>query len=217
MEFQLPLGTYTITELPKEGYWLSKIECGIPGQPPVIQTEPYAVVELAEVTPPDFYYCEFYNNEYASLTVVKDAIPDDPQPFDFEVDIISPANSGQAVQAAGATVQFALVDDGTAVSNTTTFTGIKSGQFAILSEGYVEGWMPLSVECVDEDGVPQDLSYGPVGAAEVASLEIDIPQQLGLEIQEDGEEYTCTFTNVAPRLELTKTVGTEDGISRDNG
>ena len=158
----------------------------------------------------------------ATLTVVKDAIPDSTQPFTFSVSQCPPPNGdlvvrtdlveGPFVQACYGGKLFELIDDGTGVSNTMTFTDGMEGWAYFVNEFYVEDWLALDGQCVDETGAVVPPAT-PFFAKEVLLEPVSDPPfymnpSVSFDVQA-GKQYTCTFTNGAPAIELTKTVGTE--------
>ncbi len=194
---QLPPGSYAVTETPKEGYYVSDIFCQSDLQfLAAVNGFPHStVVDIGEVGDA----CEFVNTKFAILTVVKDAQPDSDQEFEFfvqEPDVITPTS-------------FSLVDDGTGISNTKTFTDLLDGMYYSIYELGTDNWVPDGVACVDSNG-PVPPTY-PVGAAAADEI-IDKSSQLVASWQlmpEVGETYTCTFTNLGAQLAMTKTVTTE--------
>ena len=123
-----------------------------------------------------------------TLTIVKNAQPDDPQDFHF-------TTLGTGLSA------FDLDDDGTnanPLSNSKTFT-LAAGVPFTVSENAVSGWTVDSIQCTDaaatsvSPGVP-----GPLGA----SIFTDPLNGTFTVILRAGSNVTCTFVNV------TTTTGT---------
>ena len=112
-----------------------------------------------------------------SITIVKDAVPNDPQDFAF-------TTTGSGLSG------FSLDDDGNAtLSNTQTFSNLAPGSYSV-DEGTVAGWSLTNLVCVDPDsGTTVNLGTG------VASIDLDA-----------GENITCTYTNTKddPRISLAK-------------
>ncbi len=72
-----------------------------------------------------------------------------------------------------------------------------------VEEYATEGWLPISSQCEDETGAP--IGGGDnLGAAQFPGAWTFLYFPLTA-----GKQYTCTFTNGAPAIVLTKTVGTD--------
>ncbi len=112
--------------------------------------------------------CTFTNSPAPTGTIViaKDAIPDDPEVFNF-VGLPPPAGD------------FDLDDDpASAVPNSMTFTGVPAGSHEVV-ETIAPGWDLTGINCTDPDGgTTVDLG------GRQATIDLD-----------DGETVTCTFTN----------------------
>ncbi|MGH9893678.1 MAG: prealbumin-like fold domain-containing protein, partial [bacterium] len=102
-----------------------------------------------------------------SITVVKEAIPDDPADFEFDPSAnLQPGN-------------FLLDDDldGT-LPNQRTFDGLTAGTYTVREVNLPSGWQIADLECVgDEDG---DTTTG----GSLATINLD-----------PGEDIECTYTN----------------------
>ncbi|MGH2764430.1 MAG: prealbumin-like fold domain-containing protein, partial [Actinomycetota bacterium] len=110
--------------------------------------------------------CTFENTEEGSITIVKDALPDDPQDFGFSTTGgLSPAT-------------FSLDDDadGT-LSNTRTFTGLLPGTYGVTEGADPPGWALTDLDCTGGGGNTSD-------AGQTATIGLD-----------PGEAVTCTFEN----------------------
>ncbi len=123
------------------------------------------------------------SNEF-SVTVVKDAIPDSTQSFTVIVQI---GVMDLTVQAA-AVSEFQLVDDSTGISNTKTITALLplTETSLFIDEMDVDNWRHAGTLCRDAGGAPVDDS----------TIQANSP-------------ITCTVTNLAPAITLSKTVGTD--------
>lgn len=134
----------------------------------------------------------FGNKRSGSITVIKDAIPNSPQPFDF----------------AGTLGEFELVDDGTD-SNRLLFKNLKPGDYEI-KELVPKGWSLISNDCNGcpsdpiEDGVLVHLSEGGssmvrfVNMAAVGGLSLNkSTQNTTAELGQDIL-YTITLCNDGP-------------------
>ena len=111
--------------------------------------------------------CTFTNYKDATLTIVKDALPDHPQDFLFN-------GTGTGV------TNFTLDDDGpagsaTPNSQTFTFGGFNGGE-KVIQEAATDGWS-TTVECTGDTEA--------VVVGKTATVDVD-----------PGEEIICTFTNV---------------------
>lgn len=106
-----------------------------------------------------------------TITIVKDAVPDNPQDFDF-------TTTGTGLS------DFSLDDDADAtLPNTRTFTGLAAGSYSV-TEAVVAGWGLTGLACTDPDnGSTADL------AARTATIDLD-----------PGETVTCTYTNTLGSL-----------------
>ncbi|MGB4697659.1 MAG: SdrD B-like domain-containing protein, partial [Methanothrix sp.] len=134
----------------------------------------------------------FGNRRSGSITVIKDAIPNGRQPFDFT----------------GTLGKFELIDDGT-TSNRIVFTSLKAGDYEI-KELVPAGWSLISVDCTGcpsdpiEGGVIVHLSEG--GSATVRF--VDIAAVGGLSLNKSTQNktvalgqdilYTITLCNDGP-------------------
>lgn len=101
-----------------------------------------------------------------SITIVKDALPDDAQDFAF-------VTTGPGLS------DFSLDDDADATfPNTRTFTGLAAGSYSV-AETTVAGWTLTGLVCADPDsGSTVNLGTG------VVTIDLDA-----------GEDITCTYTN----------------------
>lgn len=101
-----------------------------------------------------------------TVVIVKNALPDDAQNFDFTSDVTG-------------NTAFSLDDDadGT-LSNTKTMTSVPVGTYTV-TEGAVSGWTLTDLTCTGDEG-------DSVGNEEtgVATIDLDV-----------GETITCTYTN----------------------
>ena len=116
--------------------------------------------------------------ECGSITIVKDALPNDAQDFSFSAD------TAQSTTIPG----FSLDDDsdGT-LSNSATFNGLKPGSYSV-TEGDTKGWVLTGVSCDDDSDQSVDDS----------TANISLPA---------GGNVTCTFENtrIDTSIEIVKT------------
>ena len=126
-------GTYSVTENATAGFKLTNLTCT--GSTTTDLTTRTATIDLAQgatVT------CTFENTQNASLTVIKDAVPNDAQDFNFT--------------GSGAIGSFALDDDsdGTLFNNTTF--SLEPGTFSV-AETVPANWKLTSATCSNGDKV----------------------------------------------------------------
>jgi hypothetical protein len=113
-----------------------------------------------------------------SITIVKDALPNDAQDFSFT------SETGQPTKIAG----FSLDDDsdGT-LSNSATFNDLRSGAYSV-TEDDTKGWVLTDLTCDDDSSQSVD----------DATADISVPA---------GGSVTCTFENtrIDTSIEIVKT------------
>ena len=121
----------------------------------------------------------------ASITIIKDAVPNSATNFSFtETGGVTPAT-------------FTLDDDADpALSNTQAYTGITAFTTYTFTETATAGWDLTNRQCsvTSPNGGTQNLAFGATG--------------ISIALKE-GENVTCTFTNTptpAPSLNIVKTV-----------
>ena len=115
-----------------------------------------------------------------SITIVKDAIPDDPTPFEFD-----PSSNLQEGNF--------FLDDGGAGSNQRTFTGLAAGTYTIQEVNVPSPWQIVDLSCMgDADG---DTTTG----LSLASINLD-----------PGEHIVCTYTNARNGVTIQKDAIPED-------
>lgn len=127
--------------------------------------------------------CTFSNAvDKGSITIVKDALPDDPQDFVFSVTNME----GN---------EFTLDDDGdngNDFSNSITFSSLWPGEYS-FTEGAVEGWELTGMNCVS------------------SNMSLDMPVSATADITlHPGENVTCTYINTKITEEEVPICG--DGI-----
>jgi hypothetical protein len=158
-------GNYTLTEEPLPGWTLDDLTCTTSDTgEPVDETGDVATINLdagEDVT------CTFTNTgQQGTITIVKDATPDDAQDFSFSGN--SPLNS------------FSLDDDadGT-LPNQESFI-VPVGSYSV-QEIDVSGWDLTAITCVTDD------------AGDTSS--VDLSNNLVTIDVDADEDITCTFTN----------------------
>lgn len=128
-------GLIDVTEVVPAGWTLTNIVCNDPTANTSVDV-PNATASV-QLDPDETVTCTFVDTmdmpQQGSITIVKDAQPDDPQVFDFTGDL-------------GA---FALDDDGVG-ANSVTFAGLLPGAYSV-SETVPVGWSLGSIVCDDPD------------------------------------------------------------------
>jgi fimbrial isopeptide formation D2 family protein len=133
-------GDYSVTEAGVGGWDLTDLTCEATGGSTATRDGHSVDIHLTEggsVT------CVFTNTKRGSITIVKDAVPNDAQAFAFTGDL----------------GDFSLVDDGTEGTNAQTFTNLVPGTYGV-SETPVAGWDLTSAVCSDESD-PAEIDLGP--------------------------------------------------------
>ena len=184
-----------ITETPASGFVLSSVTCvdanqsttgTAPFSPTITSNEvsvPAGVVRpFADIT------CTFSNVKLGSITIVKDALPNNAQDFAFTT--VGSGLSG-----------FTLDDDGDAtLSNTSLFSNVVPGSYAV-TEGSVAGWSLTGLTCTGDVDNGSNLSVSSAQAA----IDVDA-----------GENIVCTFVNTkSPTLQLSKALGSVRSLDTD--
>jgi hypothetical protein len=131
----LAAGSYSVTESATDGRDLTSITCSAGGAADLATgTANITLAEGADVT------CTFVNTkegqqaEAGSITILKNAVPDDAQDFAF-------TTTGTGLS------NFSLDDDADAtLSNQKTFTGLSAGMYTV-AESAVTGWTLTSLTC----------------------------------------------------------------------
>jgi hypothetical protein len=128
------------------------------------------------------FSCSFTNTQRGSITIVKNAIPDDPQDFQYVSDLLN----------------FALDDDpgDATLSNTRTFNDVAPGVQHFVREVLpVSGWAFTSLSCSST-----------LGTSTITKPFLGNPASVAITLG-PGDSVTCTFTNTKQgRLGLIKTV-----------
>lgn len=158
----VPVGEHVITEIGVASYSVMSVSGeGCTLLPESTQAEAAVILGVTTV-------CTFNNAvDKGSITIVKDAVPDDEQDFSF---------SATGLETEG----FLLDDDGNSeneLSNAQTFSGLWPGEYSFTEE-VVAGWELTGMNCVSSN-VSLDM---PVSAT--ATLDLSA-----------GEHVTCTYTN----------------------
>jgi hypothetical protein len=152
-------GNYSVSELAKSGWDFTSLTCDGPAQ---ITTATAAITLAAgeDIT------CTYVNTQRGTITIVKDAQPNDAQAFGFttSANLKNPPS-------------FTLVDNGPGATTSTAFT-VAPGTYTV-SEDVTSGtaWNLTNVACTD--GGTSDLA-----------------QRRATIVLPAGGSVTCTFTNV---------------------
>ncbi len=170
-------GGYTFTEGTVEGWDLTDVNCTEGSDTELNgRTLSITLAEGEDVT------CTFVNEqeeeeeELGSITIIKDAQPDDPQNFVFTA-------TGEDVN------NFTLDDDDNATySDTKLFDDLSAGGYT-FTEGTVEGWTLKDIECSTETGVTIDGAMVSITLGAGANVTCTFIN----EMEEDEEEDKVTL------------------------
>lgn len=171
----LAVGMYTVTEaMPLPNWSFTSLSCDDPDSGTTVNGQT-ANIDLDAGETVTCTYTNAYTPPTGTIVVKKDAVPDDPQDFEFS-------------RSFGA--NFFLDDDSDgALSNTVTFTGVAAGTYTVTELGPPVGWTLTELVCDDPD------SGSVVSLGErTATIDLDA-----------GETVTCTFKNKTHDLVVTKT------------
>jgi hypothetical protein len=174
-------GTYTIDELgPPAGWTLTGAVCSFNGGAAQAYTEGADL----EIDDDDHVICTFTNVRMGTIRIIKDAIPNDAQDFDFSATGLSPTS-------------FVLDDDadGT-LSNLHTYSNVLPGSYTVTETGET-GWDLTDLDCDDDASTTPSTDTGAT-----ATINVD-----------PGETVTCTYENSKrPTIIVRKvTTGTAGG------
>jgi uncharacterized repeat protein (TIGR01451 family) len=170
----LAAGPWTFTENAVTGWTLTAIAC-VPstGTTPDVANRQVTV----NVTNGASTTCTFTNTRQpppgtATLTIIKDAAPDDGQDFHYTV-------SGPGLS------DFSLDDDPSngALPNSITFTGLATGVSFTVTEDGVAGWTVPSLQCIPDI----------IGTSTTYTDQLNRTMTVSMA---PGVHMTCTFQNV---------------------
>ena len=173
-------GSYTVTEGSTSGWDLTNISCVDPttNSSGVTSTG----VATINVAAGETVTCTYTNTKQGSITIIKDAVPNDAQDFAFTSTITG-------------NTSFSLDDDADPTLSNTKTIAVAPGTYTV-TEGSTSGWDLTDITCVD----PTTNSSG-VKATGVATINLAA-----------GESVTCTYTNTKrPKLTLVKRVVNDNG------
>lgn len=181
----VPAGTYTVREDQKTGYHVTASNCtestayskaSLPVAPSETQT---VLVGLGgNIT------CTFTNTrDMGDLTIVKDALPDSMQPFEFTVEPVNVDEEGGTITGIDenrfgegtAPAPFDLIDSSPAAETRQNTLSLPTGWYAVTETG-VTGWDMTDLDCDDVNWFKSD------------------DGQLAIYIGK-GYSLECTFTN----------------------
>ena len=161
-------GSYVFTETEPAGWSLNALDCSGNTNSTVTKDTANNKVTV-DLVGAEHVTCTYTNNKDASITIVKNAVPDSSQSFGFSAPSLNP-NS------------FSLVDDGiNPKTASTTYSKVTPGTYTV-SENVTAGWNLNSISCSD----PTANSTGNTGTR-TATINVAV-----------GEDITCTFTNNKP-------------------
>ncbi|MCB0193157.1 MAG: hypothetical protein KDJ65_14530 [Anaerolineae bacterium] len=146
----LAIGSYTIGELATAGWTLNNITCFDPTSN--TSTNPSQGQANIVLDSGENVTCTFtntVNTSSGSITIIKNAVPDDSQAFSFS----------------GSLGSFTLIDNGNPFSNTLTQLNLSPGTYNV-TEGAVSGWSLTGLSCTDPDS-------GSSTAGSTATIDLD--------------------------------------------
>ena len=115
------------------------------------------------------FSCTLTNTQRGSITIVKNAVPDDPTDFGF-------TTTGSGLSS------FSLDDDADAtLSNTRSFTDLVPGSYSVTETLPVTGWDLTGLSCASTNGLS---TTGTTLATGLSSITLGA-----------GDSVTCTYTN----------------------
>jgi len=157
-------GSYDVTETVPGGWELVEIQCTDPdgGSDFALGTATATV----DVDPGEHVSCTFTDVIPGTLTVIKDAEPDDPQDFDFE--------SGMGPF----TLDDPATDDTDGVPNSITFSALYPTDVNV-TEVVPAGWTLAQIVCTDP----------------TANTSVDVPSATASVTIDPGDDTVCTFVN----------------------
>lgn len=166
-------GTYTITESALAHYSLTGLTCADPTNDST--TNLGTLTATVNVAAGETVICTFTNTQLATLTIIKQAVPQIAAPntpsFPFTTTGLAPAS-------------FSLADDGTN-PNSTTFSDVTPGGAYTVTEGAVSNWLLTAITCTDAtDPNPANRSV------------VDLANRRVTPSLQPGETLRCVFTNV---------------------
>ncbi|TAK02023.1 MAG: hypothetical protein EPO36_03545 [Chloroflexota bacterium] len=170
-------GTYTSTESdPTPDFDLTQIICDDTNSSGNV-AEATATFEL---DPGETVTCTFWNTQRGTITIIKDAQPNDAQDFGFDI------------SGFDGPIHFELDDDGNdanTLSNMEGFENVPPGDYSVTENGEA-GWDLTDLDCVALGG----------SSAQIEGATADLTMAAGGSI-------TCTYVNSKPSISIVKTAG----------
>ena len=168
-------GIYTSTESdPTPDYDLTSILCDDADSSGNIGTR----TATFDLDPGETVKCTFTNTQRGTITIIKDAQPNDAQNFGYDVDGFD------------GPIFFELDDDANGtLSNMQTFENVPSGEYSV-TENTVAGWDLTDLDCVTLGGASAVLEGATANLTMTA-----------------GGSITCTYVNSKPSINIVKTAG----------
>src|SRR3954468_8903804 len=149
---KVPPGDYTVTEGSIGGWKLTGLTCDDNNSTGNEATR----VASIHVEANEHVTCTSVNTKLGSITIVKDAVPNDAQDFAFAGDVGS----------------FSLDDDSNAtLPSTRTFTNLDPGSYAV-TEGGLSGWDLTGLSCDDNAGTTVNIG------TRTATIDLDPGQDI---------------------------------------
>lgn len=157
-------GSYDVTETVPSGWELVQIDCVDPDGGSDFDLG--ASTATVDLDAGESVTCTFTNVIPGTLTVIKDAEPDDPQDFDFE--------SGMGPF----TLDDPATDDADGVPNSITFSALYPTDIPV-TEVVPAGWSLAQIVCTDP----------------TANTSVDVPNATANVTLDPGDDAVCTFVN----------------------
>jgi hypothetical protein len=185
-------GTRTITEGAASGWTITNINCtgNTSSTVTIGATGGFSAGDNAvtiDLTAGESVTCTFTNTKHGSITIAKNAVPDDAQDFSFTA-------TGTGVNG------FTLDDDGaggSATPSSQAFNSLLPGSRTI-TETAASGWTITNINCTGNTS--SSVTIGATGGFSAGDNAVTIDLAA-------GEHVSCTFTNtvVAPGVTVVKT------------
>ncbi len=198
-EFTMRPGTYSFTEVENDDWRLTNIVCD-----GTEQSANNIANRTAEITVAagDDITCTFTNTKLATLTIVKQALPQSSTPFSFLTRI--------GVEEGEEDREFTLIDqeDGEEGANTEVFDELMPGDYDV-TETFTDGWRLTDVACTMNNE-----TYGFTQNTILDEADQEIAEKINVALTA-GDDVTCTFTNTQLlSIGGIKYLWTESGLSR---
>lgn len=177
--------TYTITETAKSGWDLTNVAGDFANAANRVTTsKPNRTCSFTLDLPVDSggtLSCSFTNTQRGSITIIKDAVPNDPQDFAFTSQTLG---------------DFSLDDDADpTLSNTKTFSDLTPGSYSVQETLPVSNWDLTDLVCTSTNSTSSATRTLATGVAAITLAA--------------GDSVTCTYTNT--KRANAKVIKTENG------